>query len=175
MKKYFFAMITLCITISIHGQEISRNEADALLNSLDGSNVAGNKRLETLLALASFNILKPGELKADLDSAQALMAQAENLNSKLHNTEASAYLQLLTAYLTRERGEDLKELFLKAVDALKVTKDSFHLAMAKVELSKYYNAAIPAELTQKVGLLDDAVAILQRNGSLSQKNTDLLN
>jgi hypothetical protein len=174
MKKKFFTVITLCITISMHGQEISRDEADALLKSLAGSNVATNKRLESLLALASFNILKSGELKADLDSAQAFMTQAENLNSKLHIPEAGAHLHLLTAYLTRERGKDLKELFVKAVDALKSTKDSFHLAMAKLELSKYYSSDIPAELPQKVRLLDDAVALLQQNGSLSQKKYGLI-
>src|SRR5690349_7864719 len=98
MMKRAIAVLSLLLGVLLtHGQEISRHEADAMLKSLKAPNTSDTFRLQTLLALTSFNILKPGELKADLDSAEVFLNQAYQLNGKIQSPEANGNLQLLAA------------------------------------------------------------------------------
>jgi len=169
MKKARGVLVLLLAALFTHGQEISRYDADSLLKFINVHNASDTSRLKSLMALASFNILKPGEFKTDLDSADAFIKQATGLNDKIRSPEANGFLQLLTAYLNKETGRNLKPSFATAVEILKTTKDKFHLATAELELSKFYDARKPEELPQKIELVSNALMLLQHTGTEKQK------
>src|SRR5258705_13858032 len=104
MKRISLLLISLLfLVIFSPGQEISRQEADSMINALNKAK-PGNDRMELLLNLAQFHIFKPGENKIDLDSASAFIDEAKTLNRKINSTNAYGYLLLIESYLTKEKG-----------------------------------------------------------------------
>ena len=169
MHRLDIIFLLLLITANTCAQEISEQEAAVLRKMLNEKSTADTTQVQTLLKLASYNILKPEELKEDLDSAERYMNLAAGRSAIVHMPEARAYLKLLGGNLHKERGNNQKELFAVAVEELRPTKDKFHLAMAEIELSKFYNANVSSEMAQKMTLINDAAILIEQSGSLLQK------
>ncbi len=62
-------------------------------------------RIDLLLQLATHQIKKPGEFKADLDSAADLIARASALNQKDNDQRCAGLIALTSSWLHEERGQ----------------------------------------------------------------------
>ena len=62
-------------------------------------------RIDLLLQLATHQIKKPGEFKADLDSAADLIARARALNQKEKDQRCTGLIALNSSWLHEERGQ----------------------------------------------------------------------
>ena len=62
-------------------------------------------RIDLLLQLATHQIKKPGEFKADLDSAADLIARASALNQKEKDQRCAGLIALTSSWLHEERGQ----------------------------------------------------------------------
>jgi two-component system, sensor histidine kinase PdtaS len=140
MKKTVLVLIMLCNFFSVYGQNITRRQADLLLNSLRG-NLADKDRITNLLKLAEFNILKQGEHKTDLDSAVSFIDQAKRINNKIKSPDASGYTTLVESYLARDRRQEeaAKTLADKAIQLLTKTSDYYQLGQAYYYLATFFS------------------------------------
>src|SRR6266542_4546215 len=139
MNKLLTTLLLVLQAIFVCGQDISRYEADSLLRLLDRSKT-DTERFNLLLRIAHFHILKPGESKADLDSAEALINQAERLIVVIKSKQADGHLLLLKSFLISERGqrEMAKGMLENSIQMLKDGKDKLLLGEANLALSYYY-------------------------------------
>src|ERR1700761_5825242 len=120
--------------LSTKSQELTRAEANHWLE-FTGSKYPDSTRIHALLRLAEFHILKPGEAKADLDSANTYLSNAEYLNRGTIKYEG--YIQFVRYRLTKERGDLSQAAMLldKAIATLKSDGDNEHLGEAYEELA----------------------------------------
>lgn len=170
MNRLISILLLLFVITSCYGQDITRHEADSLLQSLRMSKSAID-RVNSLLHLAEFHIFKPEEYKADLDSAEQFINQAKVLSSDIKSAGAYAYQTLVESYLARERGqiETGKGLIEKAIKLLNNEKDQFHLAQAYLGLSMYYEGNDSRQALEKIRLLEQAIFLFQQSGDVKQK------
>src|SRR5258708_30001515 len=103
MNRFIASIIFFFLTIFAQGQDISRHEADSLLQSLSKA-TADTAHINSLLKLALFEIHKPGEFKIDLDSAAAFIIEAKRINDKIRSVEAYGYITLIESHFEREKG-----------------------------------------------------------------------
>lgn len=168
MKKILTVLLLLMVNI-VYAQDITHNispqEARHLLNSIDKKKSV-DVRIDQLLRLALYNILKGGENKSDLDSANMFIAKAKVFNQETQSPGIYGYIALVTSMLQREKGK-VKEGKINAESAvadLKNTKDKYHLGLAYLELAQYYDYTDPAQLVEKTHLGEEAVkALIQSN------------
>jgi two-component sensor histidine kinase len=115
--------------------------ATILLTAASASAQADTAQMDVLLRQAFYQIAKPGEAQDDLDSAETLILQAEQINKRLMLDKYDGFIDLMEAHLFDERGqkEKGKAANLKAIDILKKTRkcDSL-LAEACYELRVFY-------------------------------------
>ena len=174
MKKLACIFSMVFAVLSVYGQDVthnlSRKEADALLKSLSEEH-ADTARINSFLKLAQFNILKPGSLKADLDSAALFIKQAKNIYAKGGVPDVNGYIVLVEGYLLGEKGDrDAEKKYLDtAISILSNTGDKLHLGQAYFELSGFYSYRKAAQAAEKIRLVEQALACYQSLG-----NTELL-
>ena len=160
-------MILLIVAIPAFPQDathnLSRYTADTLLRSLK-NDLPDNIKIESLLKLSQFNILKPGSFKADLDSAALFINQAKIINEKIRSPRYNGYIKLVEAYLYNEQGRrDTGKKYLEnAIDILKNTDDKFHLAQAYFELAQFYNYRDHSQAAEKIKLVEQAAGYYQK-------------
>jgi tetratricopeptide (TPR) repeat protein len=70
------------LTGAAYAQPIPRAEADSLLQLL-GNGKADTNRVNHLIRLGEYQVYKPGEFKADMDSARTYAGQAQGLSRQL--------------------------------------------------------------------------------------------
>jgi two-component sensor histidine kinase len=104
MRYLFFLPLYLLLSpvqpAALQAQPVARAEADRLRAALAASKPDTN-RVKLLLRLGAYQVYKPGELKADIDTAYAYAKKAEGLSHSLRfekGFEQSQYLliQILT-------------------------------------------------------------------------------
>lgn len=172
--KIVYTILFAFIACNCLGQDIthniSRHEADSLA-SLITKNHLDTTRINILLRLAQFNILKPGEYKADLDSAETCIKAAANLNPAIKLPQYEGRLALAKASLFRERGQKVqgKAAAERAILILKPANDMRDLGLAYYELSQYYEFSDPAQLPLKINLTQLASSTFEQSG-----NTELM-
>ncbi len=81
-QRILLPLCLLLIPYILHAQSISRSEVDGLLRLLAQSRPDTN-RVKVLLRLGEYQLYKPREFKADLDSAHIYAGQARALSHKL--------------------------------------------------------------------------------------------
>jgi tetratricopeptide (TPR) repeat protein len=140
MKKLLLIFFLFCGTLPCYSQDITRQQADQLLNTIRQQGT-DTTHIHALLTLAEFNIFKKGELKTDLDSARLFTDQAKAMNSKVKSITAYGYTALVESYLAREtKHEDVaKVLNDKAIQILNDAKNYNHLGQAYFQRATYYN------------------------------------
>ncbi|MFC3562844.1 sensor histidine kinase [Pedobacter jamesrossensis] len=168
MKKLIILSFLIIQAFASKPQTISRIKVDSLKRIVEEDQIS-KETLYALLELAEFNILKTGELKIDLDSAENFIQKATDLNRRIGSVEAHGNLKLLQAYLNKERGLDTKKQFAEAISVLGKTNDKFHLAMAKMEFSKNFNTNEKQQAQQKEQLLMSALQLAVSSGTKQQK------
>ena len=146
---------------------ISRYQADSLLLLLT-KDIPDSTRINSLLRLAQFNILKPGENKTDLDSASAFITKADHLNAKSNDPVYDGMIALAKAYLYRERGQKREGKFAvqKAISILSTTNDKHYLGLAYYELAQYDDFSNPDQLPEKIYLTEKASALFEQAGNI---------
>jgi two-component sensor histidine kinase len=104
--------------IALKAQPGTRAEADSLLRVLAASQADAN-RVEVLLRLAEYQVYKPGESKADLDSARTYAGQARALSRKLGHYRGEARSLNLLGTVSREARDFARAIaYQKAAIAL---------------------------------------------------------
>ena len=91
MKKLLLAIALLLPMLSALTQPSSKHEADSLLAALNKS-IPKTGRMHALTALAEYQVLKPGELQLDFDSAAKYISEAEAINTKVRSADADGYI-----------------------------------------------------------------------------------
>ncbi|WP_354432288.1 MULTISPECIES: histidine kinase dimerization/phosphoacceptor domain -containing protein [unclassified Mucilaginibacter] len=168
MKILTSMLILLCGISCVHGQIISRREADSLIKSVKVTQTS-EAYANQLLRLAEFNIFKPGDFKSDLDSATMYMHEASKLNATIKSLQVNGYLQLLAGFFNKEIGVNPYVHFKEAINNLKFTKDNFHLLLAELELSKSFSPNLDTTLIQKKALINSAERHLRQVEDPEQK------
>jgi two-component sensor histidine kinase len=170
MKKLFIAIglvFSMLITVA---QENSKRVADSLLNVVNknSSTVAG--RMHALTALAEYQVLKPGEFKADFDTAENYLRQVESINRNSKSSEADGYLLYVRSMLAKERGqrEKGKEIVKIAIDRLKNGNNKSYFAKANFELATYYDYTQADQLTEMIRLVEIAVAAFRQTTNVER-------
>ncbi|WP_338877400.1 histidine kinase dimerization/phosphoacceptor domain -containing protein (plasmid) [Spirosoma sp. SC4-14] len=82
-RSYVLAVGLLLTSLSGQGQNINRQMVNQYLKQL-ASNPNDTNRINALIALGKFHVLKYGEVKLDLDSAKGYLDQAKALSARLH-------------------------------------------------------------------------------------------
>ncbi|AYL95372.1 histidine kinase dimerization/phosphoacceptor domain -containing protein [Mucilaginibacter celer] len=170
-KIFICWIISQLLLVSAYGQDVTgnltANEANHLLLLLKKS-PQDSAKFNLLLQLAQYNILKPGELKVDLDNAADFINQAKRLNKRLLNDESEGYILLVQSMLVKERGDKKRglELAEQAVSRLKKVSFSHHLGDAYIELSTYYTYFIQEQLNKKIQIVELGVSALKREGKI---------
>jgi len=174
MKRFIFTILLLFIINIARGQDMTRNispqEAKGLLKSLDRTS-DDTLKIDQLLRLASYNVLKAGENKTDLDSASAFISQAKVINAKIKSPGMYGYIALVESMLEREKGQQIdgKKNAQTAIDRLKNTKDNYHLGMAYLEMAQYYDYSNPQQLPEKINLNEQAAKTLEQSNHVELK------
>jgi tetratricopeptide (TPR) repeat protein len=169
MKKLACTLTLIFAILFVCGQDVthnlSRQEANILLKSLN-QGYDDTARVNSLLKLAQFNILKPGSLKADLDSAALFIKQAKSISEKISPQDNKGYITLVDAFLYGEEGKrDTERKYIEtAISILKNSDDKLHLGQAYFELSGYYKYRDHTQSAEKIRLVEQAVACYQKSG-----------
>jgi hypothetical protein len=174
MDRLLAIVFFLFVMILANGQDISRHEADSILQLLVKAK-PGLDRTELLLSSAEFQIFKPGEYKLDLDSSAVYIVEAKLINKGINSEEVDGYITLVESYLTRERGErqPAKEMVKKAIQILSKGKDKLKLGEAYFELSQYYDFTDSKQFPEKVRLVELAVQSFQQSENIERQAAGL--
>jgi len=123
-------------------------------------------RVSILLKMAEFEIFKPGEYKADLDSAAKYINQAEVLNYSLRSPESVGYITIEKSYLAKDRGNmpSGKAIMESAIRQLSSTGNKYLLGKAYFGLADYYDMVSAAGLEAKIALIQKAAGIYHSGG-----------
>ena len=156
--------------LSGFGQDITKHEADSLLVAVNKANT-DMERADIFFKLAQYQIFKPGEFKADLDSAEKYLNKAALLTTKLNSPDAEGFQTFLWACLARERGQEqaARAMAEKAIRQLEAGTNKSYRALAYFELASYYDYNEPKQLAMKVGLLDSAADLYRQSGDIERQ------
>ncbi len=174
MKRFVFTILLLFIINIARGQDITRNislrEATGLLKSLNRKS-DDTLKIDQLLRLALYNVLKAGENKADLDSASAFINRAKGINAKTKSPGGEGYIALVQSMLDRESGkkDEGKKNAETAISLLKNTTDKYHLGLAYIEMAQYYDFTDPRQMVEKVSLNELAARALEKSNHVEIK------
>jgi two-component sensor histidine kinase len=138
MRHFFTALFLSWLLLltglgtSVKAQSIHRPEADSLLRVLAQSK-ADTNQVKVLLRLGEYQVYKPGEFKADVDSAYAYAKAAEDLSRTLRfeNGYEGSQRLLVRILLERKRVDEVKDWLQKS----KVNRTKADLLL---ELGQYY-------------------------------------
>jgi two-component system, sensor histidine kinase PdtaS len=168
-RKLLSILFFQLVTVTAFAQ-FSRQEADSMLNALVKTTLE-RQRIDLLLNLAQFHILKPGEFQADFDSASFFMNEAGTLNKTLKSPDAEGYLLLTETYLLRETGQrdEARKMNERAVTVLESGSNKSYLAMAYYELSWYYDHFDAVQRPEKIRLVERAVELFRQDGNTRKK------
>jgi len=172
MKRLLIYLMLLFASGTVHGQALFRYKTDSLLKMLNKKPV-DSTRIDVLLKLAQYYILREGENKPYLmDSAAIFINAANKLSAGIKPMKYDGYVTLIASYLTIERRDTTngKILVNKAIQRLKADHDDYHLTVAYIELSKYYNSKDPKQSAVINSLINTAISRLPTLTSPKNRN-----
>jgi two-component system, sensor histidine kinase PdtaS len=158
MHRLLAACLFLAVYGNVHGQGFPVGKVKPLL-SLVKENRQDTPTLYAMAQLADYEISKPGENKPDLDSAEAWLRQARELNARLGSKTGEGFIELEEGLLTKERGRHLAAIddFKKTIRVLQGLPDSFLLGRAYLCLSQVYGYTTDSEVLIRVPLVENAI------------------
>lgn len=158
MKKLLLPIVLLLPMLSARTQAYSKHDADSLLAALQRT-MPQSTRMHALTTLAEYQVLKPGELKLDFDSAENYISKAEAINTKVRSADADGYILYVRSILAKEKGEREvgREMVKKAIEVLSSTNNKSYFAKANFELATYYEHNKSEELVEMIRLVEIAV------------------
>ena len=173
-NRFLFLVFLLFLSTNARSQEVTRKDADSILNALRTSK-QDIKRIDLLLNLALFHIFKPGELAIDFDSAMMCINEASLLNKTVKSSGAHGYQLFTESYLMMEKGEKdkAKKTIESAITFLEKGDNKSHLGRAYYELSNFYSWEIEEELVQKTALVRKSIEAFGEAHDLGRKASSL--
>ena len=158
------------LIMTTFGQDISRLEADSMLNALDKSK-PDIERIELLLNLAQFHVLKPGEFQVDLDSAMVYIDEAKILNGAVKSSDAYGYQLLTESYLTKDKGQrdEARKMVKKAVSILESGSNKLYLGCAYYELASYHDLYFDLQRPNQIRWVEESIRLFQEVGNVKRR------
>ncbi len=167
-RNILFLLSLLLLGTQGSSQNITRRDADSMIKALNKSN-RDNDRIDLLLNLAQFHILKPGEFSTDLDSAADLLKQARQLNSASRSYEG--HILLMESYLANEYNERArgKQLLQQAIPVLEKERNQYLLGKAYSSLADYFDLDNVGELPERMRAFKLAIEAFNKGGYIEQE------
>ena len=140
MNRVLSTLMMLFICLTIYSQQISREEVDSFNIAVIKSK-PDTGRINLLLRIAQFHLLKATVTTTDFDSASMLIKQAIILNAKIKSKEADGYINLVESCLNRKRGqhEAGQQKVDEAIRILTGETNNSMLGQAYFEQANYYD------------------------------------
>ena len=170
MTRVLFTLMISIICLTSYPQQISRQEADSLNNAFIKSK-SDTGRINLLLRIAQFHLLKTVVTTADFDSASILIKQAILFNAKIKSKEDDGYIKLVESSLLRKKGQR-EEGQQKADEAIKIlTGGTNHsmLGQAYFEKANYY------DYDYKDQTIRNRIYFIELGISAMKQSSDILN
>lgn len=168
-NRTLLLMSLLSVAITAFSQDISKQQADSMINALK-TKKQGVERIDLLLNLAQFHLFKPGEQQIDIDSASTYINEAALLNKSVNSPDAQGYQLITESYLLLEKKgsmEEAKKMAEKAVSILENSSNKYYLARACYQLSRHYGYEDPHERLTRIKLVERAVNYFEQAGMLN--------
>ncbi|WP_289661154.1 histidine kinase dimerization/phosphoacceptor domain -containing protein [Flavobacterium panacagri] len=174
-KKHLstLCLIALFLLISIHGTAQSKEDPDQLRKKISQAE-SDSQKVELLLTLSNYYLTKPGELKADLDSASNLNFEAKKLSITLDYKLGKGKSILLEAQIYREKG-DSKNGLKKTKEALAYSEKN-NLPVLKADVYRElcaYKGYEKEDTEEKIKYLEKAIPLYKKNKAY-KKEADAL-
>lgn len=149
--RFLLCVIIIAMVIPAAAQQFDQRQADSLQHVL-ANNPDDRTRVETLIHLAEYHILKGGELKADLDSAGVCLAAAEQLNKTVGSTVLAGHHLLMKAYMLREGGhrKEGHAAAEQSIPLLQKANSQRLLGLAYYELQSYFDYFDTAQCRKRI-------------------------
>ena len=171
MKYQLLAALLISLVVSAsRAQDLSRHEADSISNALKTAR-QDTAHTHLLLKLAEFQMFKPGELKADLDSAAAFINQSRQLNAILKYPEDEGYILLEESYLANEYKDRAKgrQLLDTAIRILDKGQNHYIRGKAYAALADYFDINNPTEVPDRMRAFKQAIAAFKAGDYIEQE------
>ncbi|MDO6429775.1 histidine kinase dimerization/phosphoacceptor domain -containing protein [Flavitalea sp. BT771] len=169
-KLFFYIFLFNLIVFSATAQDLSRRDADSMLHALRtaGEDTA---HIRLLLRLAEFEMFKPGERKADLDSADGFIRQARALNAVVKSPEDDGYIILEQSYLANEYKDRAKgrQLLEEAIRILDKGNNHFLRGKAYSALAGYFDINNSLEVPDRMRAFKQAIAAFKDGGYIMEE------
>lgn len=158
------------IVFATAAQDLSRHDADSMLHALQTSG-QDTAHLHLLLKLAEFHMFKPGELKADLDSAAGFINQARQLNAVIKSRDAEGYILLDESYLANEYNDRPKgrHLLDEAIRILDKGNNHYLKGKAYSALADYFDIDNALEVPDRMRAFKQAIAAFKAGGYIERE------
>jgi two-component sensor histidine kinase len=166
LLRFILLICMFCSCLShAFAQGADNIDLEKSLKQVADSKADTNKVL-LLNRIASAFIFKPGEEKADLNTAINYAKQAEALSDKLNYAKGKGLSLTMLSSALRENGQTAtgKQLAQKAVDLLSKLNYPLEAANACIELASYYNSE--TEGHPKIKLYEAAVQKLATTNNI---------
>jgi two-component sensor histidine kinase len=156
---------------SLYRTNISVNDANDLLHSLN-KKLNDTVRIDILLKLVQYNLEKESDEKLDLDSASMFLNKAKEINSKQITNNRKGLIFLYESYIEAKNGkiEIARPLINLAIQEFQISKDEFHLSLAYLELTRFYNSNDSKDADTIKGLFNILFQNLPKNLSSLKKD-----
>jgi two-component system, sensor histidine kinase PdtaS len=128
-------------------------------------------RVRIFLEAAMSYVLRPGSLPADMDTAKAFVDKALQLNSKVGSPEweGKSFFVYSNIYREENSKEKGKQYAQKAIEVLAKSGKKIELANSYVELARYYDPYIDADLAEKIKLNELAALLFGEAGNKNEQ------
>ncbi|WP_290848157.1 histidine kinase dimerization/phosphoacceptor domain -containing protein [Flavobacterium sp.] len=156
------------MSVSVFAQ--TKDEVKVMRKKLASATSDNREKVDLLLQFGNYVLAKPGELKADLDSASAHFQRAFKLSKSLDYKKGIAQSTLLEARILREKGSEKQayDRFSKTISFARESELLADQAEAMTEYAKRWKTT-PEELPNKMEEQRKALGIYARLGAKGGK------
>ncbi|MEP6932214.1 MAG: histidine kinase dimerization/phosphoacceptor domain -containing protein [Flavobacterium sp.] len=175
VRNRVYILCTTVVFFLMNMQGIAQSKEDPnLLKKKIAAAKSDSKKVELLLALSNYYLTKPGEFKADLDSANTLNSEARQLSNSLDYKAGKGKTILLEAQIYRESGDSKKALILTN-NALAYSKKN-NVPVLQADAYKElcaYKGYEKEDIQEKIKYLETAIPLYRKNRAF-KKQADAL-
>lgn len=175
LKKYpcILCTVFLFLLASFNGMAQHKQDPVVLKKKIAVAE-SNNQKVELLIALSTYYLTKPGEIKEDLDSATNLNFEAKKLSNTLGYKAGKGKAILLEAQIDREKGDSKNGLINTNSALAYAVKNNLPVLKADVyrELCAYKGYETE-DFEEKIKYLEIAIP-LYKKGKAYKKEADAL-
>lgn len=154
------AALFVSIALTLTAQDVTRVQADSLAATLN-KQIPDSDRMKALLSLATVTIHQRHINDTILNTANAYISQAEELNKKIHFPYFAEQMTLYKASLYKAQGnrEEGKKVLVQLIDRLKAGNNKVLLGRAYYDLSEYFTGNfLQQTMEERIKYLKFAIA-----------------